>query len=131
MQRPIGVGGIKARVEQARGQELGDCGMPAYVVFFVGGFVPDITLRRTEIDTVIGADAVGRDNVLFEILVLVIAPNQHAVGLEFVDSSALAAKPMEQFSAMARGGGSGMILPPLLAHRRRPALRSSKFFRKP
>src|SRR5580700_10239565 len=107
VERPIGICGVEARIEKAGCQKLGGGGMSGNVVFLLGSFVPDITRGRTEIDAIISADAIWRDDVLFEIFVLIVAPNQHEIRLEVIDCGTLTAKPLQQVGSMACRGGGG------------------------
>src|SRR5579875_127264 len=101
------------------------------MIFLPWTLVPDIVWWRTEIDALVGADAIGRDHVLLEVFVLIVSPDQNEVGFELVDGCTLTAKPSEQIGTMTRRRGRGMVASPFITHRGRPTLRRSQFPRQP
>ena len=99
----------------------------------VGWFAPEILLRpsaariRPRLYAVHGEDAEGRHPVLAEILVLVVAPDQHDIGVEGVERLADLAEAADQPLPMldSRGNRVG----PFPAHRFGPARRVLHFLR--
>src|SRR5256886_12003263 len=88
---------------------------------------PDILARparsriRLRVDPVEGEDAEGRDAVLTEILVLIVTPDQHDIGVERVQCLAAFAEPGDKpLPVLGRGGDR---VGPFLPHRLGPARR--------
>ena len=69
---------------------------------------------------VVGQDAEGRDDVLAEVLVLVVAPDHHEIGVEGVQFLAQLAEAGHHALAQTHGGGVTLVLAVLDAHGFRP-----------
>ncbi|MGE3281413.1 MAG: hypothetical protein AB7O13_10435 [Alphaproteobacteria bacterium] len=123
----IGVAGVVIGFDQLRRQ-----GRSSGVVAFgtengVLALVPDIAggagVARigARLDLVAGEDAERRHPVLAEILVLVVTPDQHEIGIECVQRLARLAKAVDQPAPVLLCGGERVG--PFLAHRLGPAHR--------
>src|SRR6266404_5694330 len=88
--------------------------------------VPDIGaaiyLPRLWRHVVVGHNAERRNDVLLEVFVLVVAPDNDEVGVELVEHPTGVAKPCEQALAMAPGGRHPGVVAVFLPHRLRPPL---------
>src|SRR5947207_8426650 len=88
---------------------------------------PDILVRSAgprigpRVDAVDRENAEGRHPVLAEVLILVVAPDQHEIGVESVERLATFAEAADQPLPVLLGGGERVG--PLLAHRLGPARR--------
>ena len=123
----VGVGEVDPVTEQGRGEILGAGAMARDRERLVLGLVPPVLaampLPRLDVDRVVGQHRERRHAVLTVVLVLVVAPQQHEVGLEGVELGANLPEVMDQVAAVPLGVGQAFVGAPLLAHRRMPALR--------
>ncbi len=122
MQRLVGIRRIEPLIDQATSQHLGRVTVSRQLIGPVG-LVPDIVARRREGEIVVRADAVRRNDVLAEVLVLVVAPYQDEVRVERIERRPCLFHPADQIGAMPGRGCGAMVVPPLRPHRLRPALR--------
>src|SRR5918996_1700752 len=99
--------------------------MPANVQQRLLAFLPDVGssrhARRFELpwlrfDVVIRQNAKRRNDVFGEVLVLVVAPNQDEVGLEFVERFANLTEPVQKFLAMTCSRRLALIVSILFPH---------------
>ena len=81
-----------------------------------------ITFPRLDVDAVVSEDGESRHAVLGEVLVLIVAPDQHEVGLESVELAPDLPELVDHVLAMPVGVRLALILSPLAAHRRVPVL---------
>jgi len=123
MQRLVGIGGVEAFLDQPTSQHLGSRLVPRQVEGLVR-FAPHVAGGCCEAEAFVGADAVGRDDVLLEILVLVVAPHQDEVGPEGVERGAGLLQPSDQIGAVARRRRGALVVAPLGAHGLGPAGRA-------
>src|SRR5215472_10233427 len=121
MQRLVGVGRIKARIDQPAGKVFRGALVALDAKFLVGRFVPDILRWRAELEDLKRVDAVSGNDLFAKILVLIIAPDDDEVGLERVERRANLAQPDQVLLAMPPGRRGSFVTAPLLAHRRRPS----------
>ena len=89
----------------------------------VGRFVPDVgplaavpARHGLALELLVGHDAERRDDVLFEVLVLVVAPDQHNVWLEGIDLGPQPSEAIDQFATVNLGGCVALVVAPLGAH---------------
>src|SRR5262249_62390611 len=75
------------------------------------------------LDRLVGQDAEGRNDVFLEVLVLIVAPDQHDVRRELVQPPARVAESGDERLAVAPGGGEPLVVAVLAAHRLGPAVR--------
>ncbi len=76
-----------------------------------------------DVHVVVGQDSVRRDEVLAEVLVLIIAPDQHHIGLELIQCLPGPFEPLDQRRPMAGRRGAPLVVCPLAAHQLRPVRR--------
>ena len=88
----VGVGHVDPLIHQSSNQRLGGGSVSGVFEHLVPRLIPNIgagyTLAPVEgsaLHLVVGHDAEGRDDIGLEILVLVVAPDDHEVGLKFVE----------------------------------------------
>ena len=110
------------------GEIFAGLAMAAHAHRMVGRLVPRVPRRAAvlpglEVLVVIGQHGEGRDDVLLEILVLVVAPHHDQIGLELVDRAARLGEMRAVDLAAARGGRGAPIVAEFLAQRRRPVRR--------
>src|SRR6185369_8715245 len=96
----------------------------------VGRLAPDIgrcprALPGARLDLVIGEDAEGRDDVLGEVLVLVVAPDHHDLRAEVVEDLPGVPEVAEEALAMPGRACRAAVVPVLAAHRLGPVARIS------
>jgi hypothetical protein len=134
VQRLVGVGQVEVAFDQRAGQVARDVGPAAQAPGLAGVLAPHVgpalhQRRRLgmgpglEVHVAIGADRERRDHVLAEVLVLVVTPDQHHVGLEVVEPFAHAAQAGHQRGAVPGGGLRALVVGPLGLHRGRPLAR--------
>ena len=123
VERAVGVGQIYAGVQQSGGEEAGGFGVAAVGEGLIGGFVPDIAPGGAvgageggALKAVVGQDAEGRDDVLAEVFVLVIAEYNQEIGVEVEDFLADLAEAVDQPGAMLGGGGEALVVAVFLLH---------------
>jgi hypothetical protein len=75
------------------------------------------------LDLVVGEHAEGRNDIVREVLVLVVAPEDAHVGSEVVEELARAAEVTHERLAVRRRGGGPPVRAVFLAHGRRPVAR--------
>ena len=128
----VGVGHIKAGLDQAGGQVLAHIAASAQTVVHIGAFAPGIgfaavhhgrALRMApgvHIHVVVSAHGEGRDDVFFEVFVLVVSPDQHQVGVEAVEFFAHAPELRDHGRAVLTCSSGAQVVGPLSAHHLRP-----------
>src|SRR5262245_35203208 len=124
VQRLVGVRHVDALLQEAPRQVLAglavarvpEDGIRDLAPHVVGG----VTRAMPRLHLVVGEDAVGGNDVVDEVLVLVVAPDDDDFGLELVEELARAPEVRGQAGPVHRGGGGAAILPVLLAPRRGP-----------
>ena len=126
VQRLVGVGGVEALLDQAGRQHLGRRPVAGELIRLVG-LAPDVVCRRREGEFLVGIDAVGRDDVLAEVLVLVVAPDQHEIRLEGIERGPCPPHPVHQGGPVTAGRGGALIVAPFGAHALGPSLGRSQF----
>ena len=131
VERPVRVRRVDAGVEQPRHQRLRggavalvDEGRVARLVPRVLRLLPASLGPRPVLDRLVGQHAEGRDDVFLEVLVLVVAPDQHDVRRELVEAPSRVTESCHERLAMALRGAQPLIRAVLLAHRLGPAFRS-------
>jgi hypothetical protein len=77
---------------------------------------------RAVLDRFVGQHAEGWDDVFLEVLVLVIAPDDHQLGGEVVEEPAGLSKPRQNKFSMSSGGALPFVLAPFPSHRLRPSV---------
>ena len=82
-----------------------------------------VALAVPRLHLVVGEHAEGRDDVLGEVLVLVVAPDDHHVGAELVEDLARAPEVRDETGAVHGGGRRAAVVPVLAAHGRGPVRR--------
>ena len=108
MQRLVGVGGVDPRLEQPRSQVFAGLAVAAQPEGLIGRLVPRVVARPAvlpglDIPVLIRQHRKGRDDVLLEILVLVVAEHDDDVGLEFIERAPRLGKmPAEHLTRLAR-----------------------------
>ncbi len=91
----------------------------------VGTLTPGVgrtarALPRPRFDLIVGEHAEGRNDVLREVLVLVVPPDDHEIWPEFVERPTGTAKVLDQPRAVGGAGGGAAVVTVLTAHRGRP-----------
>ena len=115
MQWLIGVGCVDPRLEQPRSQVLAGLAVAAQPEGFIGRLVPRVVARPAvlpglDIPVLIRQHRKGRDDVLLEILVLVVAEHDDHVGPEFVERAPRLGKmPAEHLACPARSGSAEIV----------------------
>ena len=128
----VGVGHIEVLIQQRRHQGGGDVPAAPDEEFGVRALSPDVLfghdafgrLRRVPrpgADVVVGQQGEGRNDVLPEVLVLVVADDQQRIGPEAVELTPEPVEAVDQRSAVTTGGGQTFVVSPLGPHRLRPA----------
>ena len=74
------------------------------------------------LDRLVRQHAEGRDDVFLEVLVLVVAPDQHEVRAEVVEAPPCLPEALDQRRPVAPGRAEPFVGAVLLAHRRRPSV---------
>src|SRR3989442_10579046 len=97
----------------------------------VGWLVPPVlatlvNLPGLNVDRVVGQHRERRHAILAVVLVLVVAPQQHEVGLERIELGADLAEVVDHVAPMLLGVAQPVVGAPLLPHRRVPAGRRSE-----
>src|SRR5215831_4295996 len=87
---------------------------------FVPGVGAAIILPRRRLQRFVREHAKWRDDVFFEVFVLVVAPDHDKIGSKLVQHAPGVAKPGYQRFAMMPSCRQSDIVPVFLAHRRRP-----------
>ena len=133
----VGVGHVEVLIQQRRHQCRGDVPAAPDEEFGVRALSPYVLfghdalggLRRVPgpgADVVVGQQREGRDDVLPEVLVLVVADDQQRIGLEAVELTPEPVEPVDQRGAVTPGGGQTFVVSPLGPHRLRPAARAAE-----
>ena len=109
----IGIGHVDAALDQPGGEVFRRLAMAVQLQLPVARLVPAVRLAaiapwpwyaRVDVEiVVIAEEAEGRDDVLAEILVLVVAPDQHQVRVEIVEDLADRAEIVAEALAAAMG----------------------------
>ena len=128
MQRLVGIGGVEALLDQAARQHFRGIAVAGQLIGLVG-LAPDVVARRREGELVVGVDAVRRDDVLAEVLVLVVAPYQDEVRIECVECGPGLLHPADQIGAVAGRRRGALVVAPFSAHGLGPALRGPEIRR--
>ncbi len=108
MQRLVSVGGVDPRLEQPRSQVFAGLRVAAQPEGLIGRLVPRVVARPAvlpglDVPVLIGQHGKGRDDVLLEILVLVVAEHNDDVGLEVIERPPRLGKmPAEHLTRFAR-----------------------------
>src|SRR5262245_5876088 len=93
MQRAIGVADIETFRTETRRQKLSAFAMPAKVQNKIFAFLPHIRTARhsrsfqypwLRLNVFVRENAKGRDDVFRKVLVLIVAPDQNKIRLEFI-----------------------------------------------
>src|SRR5690606_28540049 len=122
----VGVGDVDVAFEQAGGEVLGDVGAAAHPEGRVVRFAPDVRLALhvrgvaglgpgTDLQVGVGEHRVGRDQVLAEVLVLVVAPDHHGVRVEVVDRGPYLLEALDQGLPVLGRAGRAAVVAPLAA----------------
>ncbi len=136
MQRLVGVGDVDAFGEQ-RAREILAAGAVAFHADRVlVGLVPRVAsplvaLPGLEVHGVVRENGKGGHAVLAKILVLIVAPDEHEVGVEGVELAADLAKLVDQVLAVLVGVRLALVIAPLLAHGGVPVFHRAKLLGKP
>src|SRR5689334_23283599 len=105
MQRLVGVGDVEPRLQHSGHDMLGAGRMALVDKSLVFWLVPDIGaavfLPRLWRHLLVSHHAKRRDDIFFEILVLIVAPNHNKVGVELIEHASCVAKAGEQPLTMA------------------------------
>src|SRR5581483_12271444 len=91
----VGVGDVEPLLDQSLGQVAPAGPMASPAEGLVDGLAPDVLSARREVDVEMGPcdqliedeDVEGRNALLGELLVLIVAPDQDEVGAESVDAT--------------------------------------------
>ncbi len=117
VQRLIGIGHVDAALDQPGGEVFGGLAVAVQFQCPVAGLAPAVcpaaiaVLPRLDREIVVIAEqAKGRDDVLAEILVLVVAPHQHDIRVERVERLAHRAKALCHSRAVALGRGKTLVI---------------------
>ena len=121
----VRVSHVDAVIQQRACQVLAGRAVALHGEGFIVRLVPHvapaaIALPRLNVDGVVSEYGERGHAVFAKILVLIVAPDQHAVGLERVEFAADLAELVDHFLAMLIGVALTAIIAPLLAHRRVP-----------
>ncbi|MDX3696512.1 hypothetical protein PV726_40765 [Streptomyces europaeiscabiei] len=115
----VGVGDVDARDEDVGGEPFGEVRQPAHAEAGVLGKTPRVRhlqqlqhRERFDLGVVVGQDAEGRDDLLAEVLVLVVAPEHDHVRAELVECLTAAGQIREQPLPVRGGGTDALIVPP-------------------
>ena len=104
--------------------------MAARLEHLIVGLAPDIgplaeAMIRLKFNVVVGHHAKRRDDVLPEIFILIIAPDEDEVRLKGVDLAADAAEGVENFRPVRPVRSNAFVIAPFLAHGLGPVGRGS------
>ena len=124
----VGIADIDPGLDQTGGEVLAGLAMAAHphrLVLRLAPRVPGASAMRPGLQflVVIGEDRKGRDDVLLEVLVLVVAPHHDDIGVEFVDDAARLGEMRAINLAAPRRRGGAPVVPQFLAQLRRPVRR--------
>ena len=122
----VGVRHVHAMLEEPGREVLAGLSVPRDAERGLGGLVPDVwrdagALPRARLHLVVGEHAEGRNHVLGEVLVLVVAPDDHHVRAEVVEDAPGLPEVLDQRLAVARRAGGARVGAVLGLHRGRPA----------
>ena len=129
VQRPVGVTHVEAFGDQAGRQKLRAFAVSPDRINKVQFLVPDVggaghTGRYhrpgTRLNVVVSQDAKRRNNVLGEVFVLIVAPDDDEIGLKIIDCGADLGHPLQQKLSMRGGGAGALVGPPFQLHGQRP-----------
>jgi len=117
VQRLVGVGHVNAALDQTGGEVLGRLAMAVQPQGPIGRLVPAVRLAavsvmpRLQLEIgVVAQQAIGRDDVLAEILVLIVTPHHHDIRVEVVEDLADRTKVVAKALAAAVGGGEAVVI---------------------
>ena len=134
VQRFMGVGHVYALVNQAGDQGSGGLGVPRITEGLLRRLIPNVAASAAilvgeglTLELVIRQHAEGRNDILLEVLVLVVAPNQDEVRIKGVQLLPQLAEALDHSIPQALGGGQAFVLPVLDPHRFRPVGRDLHF----
>ena len=123
MEGLVGIGDVEALIDQTAGQGASRLGRPLVHEGLVLGFVPHVAAvtavvvgEWSSFELVVGQHAEGGDDVLFEVFVLVVAPDEDEIGFEFVDGRAYPPKPLDQPFPVFPGRFKAFVFAVLHAH---------------
>ena len=127
VQRLVGVGHVDSLVDEP-GHQGPRAGVAAVREDLVRRLVPHVAAGAAVVvhhglalDVVIRQHAEGRDDVLFEVLVLIVAPYQNEIGIEGVQFGPLLPEAGNQPVTVHPGGGNALVVAVFGAHRLRPS----------
>ena len=127
VQRLVGVGHINALLQQALNQVAGRLPVSGVLEGLVRRLVPDVDAgaavpghKGLALHLIVSQHTERRDDVLFEVLILVIAPDKDKVGLEGVNFFAQFAEAVDQPLPRFLRGCQSFILAILDTHGFRP-----------
>ncbi len=131
VQRLIGIGHVDAGLDEPGRQVLRGLAVALQLQGPVAGFRPAVGFAvpvravgdgpRLQRNLVVVAEhAEGRDDVFLEVLVLVVAPDQHEIRVEIVEDLADRAEIVAEALAAAIGGAQPIIVAELGQHLFRP-----------
>ena len=125
VERLVGVGDVDAFAQQPGDELLRADAVPFDRERRVGRFVPPVlatlvTLPGLNVDRVVGQHRERRHAILAIVLVLVVAPQQHEIGLERIELGADLAEVVDHVAPMLLGVAQSFVGGPLSSHRRMP-----------
>src|SRR4051812_26298291 len=133
VQRLVRVSDVDVGPEQRTREILAGGAMAFDRESLVGRLVPRvlsalIVLPRLEFDRVVRENRERRNAVFAEILVLIVAPDEHEIGLEAIELAPDLAELLDHVVPVPLGMRAAVVVAPLLARRRVPARRIPKSF---
>ena len=128
VQRLVGIGSVDARFDQTGREVFAGLAMAAQAEGRVGRLAPWVVGRtamapRLDVAVLIGEHGKGRDDVLLEIFVLVVAEHDDHIGLELVERAARLGEVAAIDLARPTRRGRAPIVAEFLAQLRRPVRR--------
>src|SRR5215470_1945691 len=128
MERLVGVGHVHPLLEEARSQVLARRAVARDLERRLRRLGPHVgrhpgLLPRTRLNVVVGEHAEGRDHVIGEILVLVVAPHDDDVRLELIETTARFPEVSKEGVPVRRGARRPAVGAVLAPHRLGPARR--------
>ena len=121
----VGVGHVHAVVYKPSDQVAAGFLMAGRPEYFVFRLAPNVgpapgPLERLELYLVVSQHAEGRDDVLFEVLVLVVSPYENKVGIKGVYLIPNLLKGLQDPFPVGLVGSDALIIAPFLTHLFRP-----------
>src|SRR5262245_39582790 len=131
MQRTIRVREVESFLEESGRQHLRRRSMALVGEHRLLRLLPDVVPPRVGprpmLDGLVGQHAEGRDDVLLEVLVLIVAPDHDEVGGEIVELPSRFAEPPDELFTMSARGTEPLVLASFAPHGFRPPVGHTVF----